>query len=113
MKIKKNQVAIFQEVFENYGVLEYGDYLYFTPGDCDSELKNLRSNSKKLSFWNGNNWKCKDIQFVGIKDFELISYIDNQPAFVYERKVKIAGKEKTITTSNTSGHLTPYWVEVL
>lgn len=111
MNIKKNELAIFEEVFRDCyykGNTEYGDDIYFFSDS--EELKKLRTNSKNLNFWDGNNWKRIEIQFKEIKKFK--SYVDfdasPHPQYGFAREFS-DGLE--LRSSNMSGHLTPYWVE--
>ena len=114
MKIKENQIAVFEEVFEiGYGDekrLEPAGYIYF-PHNSEY-LGNLRRNSKFIEFHNGNNWVKRQIRFVKVIQFDEAIEIDSygSPAYSYISKYKIGAKILRIQTSNCSGTLTPFYV---
>ena len=101
MKIKRNQLAVFTDDITD-------EELYFTQYDC-KELK-LRRNQKNISWWDGCNWKSTKISFkeiIAAIDYECITI---NPAFFYKREYKFEdGSTLTLTTSNESRSLTPWW----
>jgi len=109
MKLKNNEIAVFEEMFTVYDGKESGEKLYFNRNSDD--LKNLKINSKNLSYWNGNNWVKKEIQFVEILKYdEEIEYDEHgNPAYSYQCKYRIGDDFLTVSQSNCSGHLTPFY----
>jgi len=110
MKLKKNEIAVFRiRDFDNFyhGKIHY---LYFT--DNDDCLKTLRSNSKYLDFWDGNNWKQIEIEYVEKINFVNYENTTGKPAFSFSRSYELKnGNVLNLVTSNTSGSITPYWKE--
>jgi len=111
MKIKKNEIAVFQEVYETSYGFEKGDYIYFNRNSV--ELKTLRSNSKNFSYWDGNNWKHIQVKFCEILIYdEEIEYDEHgEPAYSFECRYKIGNEILCLSQSNCSGHLTPFYTE--
>lgn len=105
MRLRNNETLIIKTHFEDDS-FSNKKYIF------GSQAKGLRKNSKTLNYWDGNNWKCEKIEVVGIKKFELIDTGHGEPAFSYWKKIKINGVELTLSTSNCSGHLRPYWTEI-
>jgi hypothetical protein len=112
MKIKENQLAVF-ELREPeglpYDVFSDESFLYFTPG---SELKHLRRNSRYLKFHDGCNYREIEIKFVKIIDAKDYKSIIGNPAYNFRREYELEdGSILKLITSNESRHLTPYWEE--
>ena len=108
MKIKKNEVAIFNKVvIVDYGQGNIEKYnlskLYFFNG---SELGELRRNSKNLYFWDGNKHRHIYIKFSHIETFEKIT---DEELTGNDWKLNI--DNTVLSRSNIQGECTPYYTE--
>ncbi len=108
MKVKKNEVAIFNKICTiNYGKgnveKEILDKLYFFNGE---DLKNLKRNSKNLYYWDGNNHQHIDIEFSHIETFSQITEEE-----LNGDDWELSINETILSQSNMSGKCTPYYTE--
>ncbi len=65
-----------------------------------------------FDYWDGNNWKSELIDNSWkLVDYEKIEDNTPDPAFYFKVKIKTDKEEIELVTSNTSGSITPYWIE--
>lgn len=106
MKLKNNEVLIIKTKFAD-GSFSEEKYIF------GSEAKGLRKNSVNLNYWDGNNWQGEKIKIVGIETYKEIDSGHGNPAFSFWKKILLNNQKLTLSTSNCSGHLRPYWTEDL
>jgi hypothetical protein len=65
-----------------------------------------------LIYWNGNGFTYDEIENLEDEvEYELLEDIEHSPACYFEKKITIDGDIINISTSNTSGSITPYWTK--
>lgn len=88
-------------------VLEEDDLKYLNV-DCSFEsLDGLEI----ISYFDGNNYKIDVVDEIEETECVIVSENTPDPAYFYERTIRIDDNEINLVLGNCSGGLTPYWTK--
>ena len=103
-----NETKIYDVDMDDFGWIDDED-----TDPADAQISKDDGMWPVLSYHDGNNWKLEFLQTEPEEVcFEMAAKQPEQPGYFGIKKIIIGDEEIEISTSNTSGGITPYWTEM-